>query len=699
MPYYPPAGGGGGVAISAGTNSTATGTVLFNNSNGVTFGMDTNGTVTASVQTNYLTTAMASNQGSNFVAATAAFNGTNASGTIAGNAVSVSVAAQSVQPVVASAANGSFNFSTLKFVDTNGVSFATSTDGVRATVATNYQSTGAYLTTAMASNRGSDFVQATAAFAGTNASGTIASNGVSISVAAPGGGGSINFSAGATSGNLASVTFANSNGVSFGLNAGTITATVATNYQSAGAYLTTARASTDAIGLNSALTANGVSVTANSSGLSLNFPAFLTTAMASNRGSDFVQATAAFAGTNASGTVASNGISISVAAPGAGGGFAAQGSGAYTQNTGTIQFANSNGITFGLSTNQMTASHNGITTARASNDGVGLNTALTAGPLAWTVNSSGLSLNAASVAGTTTGFTGANISMSMTHNTAGLAVSASVAAPGGGAGVTASYLNIGAPSLQGTVTISAYVQSTSHMMPFVVPYALSVGSVRMIVAGSVAASSTQGLVNGSTLSAGATTSHNFVFYTRGAGASSQSLQYVTSTQIVDRNSVNVQNAAGANSTQLSYSNRWSIGNTSFTKDYSSSAASYNFHTSNLTDLTGTKQIDYPCGISLSQGQWFLGYGRSTNSATQNAAVSVATRMHVSYNSQIAMSQATLGAVGLLGGATNSSVMLATQGLGSYSTSGAAGTTASVELTRVSSGASNNIMYFQLVRIT
>jgi hypothetical protein len=74
--------------------------------------------------------------------------------------------------------------------------------------------------------------------------------------------------------------------------------------------------------------------------------------------------------TNLTGTTASasNGltISLSAAAPGAGGGFAAQGSGTYTQNTGTIQFANSNGITFGLSTNQMTASHNGLTTAAQS---------------------------------------------------------------------------------------------------------------------------------------------------------------------------------------------------------------------------------------------------------------------------------------------------------------------------------------------
>lgn len=159
-----------------------------------------------------------------------------------------------------------------------------------------------------------------------------------ITASAPAGGGgltNINVSAGTTSNNLSAFEFNNGNGVTFGLNGSTVTASVQTNY--------------------------------------------LTTAMASNRGTDFVQATAAFAGTNASGTIASNGISVSVG--------------------------------------------NYITTARASNDAVGLNTALTAGPLAWTVNSNGISLNAGSAAGTTTGFAGNSISGSMTHNTAGLNIS------------------------------------------------------------------------------------------------------------------------------------------------------------------------------------------------------------------------------------------------------------------------------------
>jgi hypothetical protein len=100
------------------------------------------------------------------------------------------------------------------------------------------------------------------------------------------------------------LSFANANGVTFGFNASTITASHN--------GLTTARASNDAIGLNSALTANGVSVTANSSGLSLNFPAFLTTAAQSNHS----HGNPTLALTNLSGTTASasNGLTLSLSA-------------------------------------------------------------------------------------------------------------------------------------------------------------------------------------------------------------------------------------------------------------------------------------------------------------------------------------------------------------------------------------------------
>lgn len=127
---------------------------------------------------------------------------------------------------------------------------------------------------------------------------------------------------------------------------------------------------------------------------------------------------------------------LSGATGGAGG--VAVSAGANSVSNGTVVFSNSNGVTFGLNGSTVTASHNGLTTARASTDAIGLNTAGT--NVTWTVNSSGLSLNAAGYAGTGTTFNGANISGSLTQNSNGIQMSLSVAAPGAAAENNAVHL-------------------------------------------------------------------------------------------------------------------------------------------------------------------------------------------------------------------------------------------------------------------
>lgn len=300
-------------------------------------------------------------------------------------------------------------------------------------------------------------------FGGTNISGSMTLNSaglaLSLSGGAGGGGGSINVSAGTTSNNLTNFVMSNSNNVSFGLNGSTITATA------------NARASNDGIGLNTAQT--NVTWTVNSSGLSLNAAGYAGTGTT-------------FGGTNISGSITqnSNGIALSLsglaaltsqsnqAASAANGSFAFQ----------TISFSNLNGISFGTSAGSaITASHNALTsqsnqalsaangsftfqTAQFSNANgvsfvtsagsaiaasvntayVGLNTAQT--NVTWTVNSSGISLNASGYAGTGTTFNGANISGSITQNSVGLNLSLSVAAPG------AANINVSAGTTSNDVT-------------------------------------------------------------------------------------------------------------------------------------------------------------------------------------------------------------------------------------------------------
>jgi hypothetical protein len=203
----------------------------------------------------------------------------------------------------------------------------------------------------------------------------------------------VNVSAGSTSNNLSAFTFSNLNGVSFGLDAGTITATVRTDYQSAGAYLTTAALSQDSskyAGTNGAIT--GGSITVNTSGVSINLPAYLTTAMQSD------------AATLSNIKVSAGGSSAHLSA---------------------LTFSNSNGVSFGLSNGTVTATvatnyqSQGayLTTARGSTDAVGLNTAQS--NVTWTVNSSGLSLDARGYAGTGTSATNASVTL----DSNGLAIS------------------------------------------------------------------------------------------------------------------------------------------------------------------------------------------------------------------------------------------------------------------------------------
>ena len=332
-----------GVAVSAGNNTQGTGTVIFSNSNGVSFGLDTNGALTASYTTP----------------------------STAGLLSAVNI----------SAGTTSNNLSAITFSNSNGVSFGLNSNSViTASVGTNYQSPGAYLTTAMLSNAATiSNINVSASNTSANLSNLVFSNsnGVSFGLsgntltasALGGGGGGAAISAGTNSRNSGTVAFANSNGISFGLDTnGSLTATVATNYQTPGAYLTTADLSQNSskyAGINASMT--GGSLTVNTSGVSINLPAYLTTAMLSN---------------------AATLSNVNVSA------------GTTSTNASAFTFANSNGVTFGLGTGASAGSITAsvvttyLTTAALSQNTsnyAGINSAITGGSL--TVNTSGVSIN------------------------------------------------------------------------------------------------------------------------------------------------------------------------------------------------------------------------------------------------------------------------------------------------------------------
>lgn len=361
---------------------------------------------------------------SQFVQSNAVFNGTNATGTIASNGISVSVNPQTAfvlsnsngitfgtngSTVTAShngltsqsnqawsGSNASSTFQTLSFNNANGVSWSNNGGAVEIT-------------------HGLQFTSNTSA---------ITSN--ALHTSSP----RINISAGTTSNNLSALTFSNGNGVSFGLNGSTITASVA----AAGGAQT---------GISGIVASDA---TYTSGTVIHSAQANITIGSSVNGASQYVrysvaptpsQATQVYdvGSAGSTGTVTRYALEDHVHA-----GVVRIHAGSNTGNTagntlgrhGDWVVAGSNNITISGSTGGAgvhTVWVSGpnltqyLTTARASNDAVGLNTALTAGPLAWTVNSSGISLNAGSAAGTTSGFGGNLISGSMTHNTAGLNLS------------------------------------------------------------------------------------------------------------------------------------------------------------------------------------------------------------------------------------------------------------------------------------
>lgn len=193
-------GGGGadGVNILAAGTQTAntTGTVMFSNSNGVTFGMQNSSIITASYTVPTVT---------------------NSSWTVSDSVTSMTIGQ-------------------LAFTGSNGLTLTLSTTtGGKATVIGSYtvptqtnQTLGGYAvgnTTGQSSS--STFDARTLSF---NGAGNVSVGYSAGSVVISGGTAAaspVNFSAGTTSNNLGTVVFSNSNGVSFGLNGSTITASAA----------------------------------------------------------------------------------------------------------------------------------------------------------------------------------------------------------------------------------------------------------------------------------------------------------------------------------------------------------------------------------------------------------------------------------------------------------------------------------------
>ena len=540
--YVTNAVGGGGVAIAGGTQTATSGTVNFANSNGITFGMSGSNQITAShngiTSQSVQTQASGNIAGSGFSSTTTA--GTAIVGTNNSNGLSLGVPAYLTTQSVQTQASG--NIARTGFTSTT-----TAGTAVVGTLNTGGLSLGvpAYLTTQSVQTQASGNI-AGSGFTGANATGTLNSNGLSLSVAAPG---AANYSIGVSNlGNTAGSTgitgtrivFVGTNNISLSQSTDANGATISINQTGGGggptAYVASLNGSTGSISLN---VGSSLSSSTNGSSITFGLASNITTALQSANANYLTsQSNQAFSASGGSSTFQtlnfanSNGVTFS----NSGGSVVASytvptvptayvssvngSSGAISLNVGSSLSASTNGssITFGLASNITTAlqsTGNYLTTARASNDAVGLNTAAT--NVTWTVNSSGISLNAAGYAGTNTSANNA----SLTLNSNGLTIS--VAAPGGGAG---NFNLSGATS--GNTTASG---STINLSGINITLSGTNGSQIAISAPAT-----------SSLSAG----NNFSISTNGStiGLSAQAVAAAAGTQTATSGTVNFANSNG-----------------------------------------------------------------------------------------------------------------------------------------------------------
>ncbi len=682
--------------LSAGTLSSNRSDVTFADSNGVSFGLNTNGVITATVQTNYLTTAMASNRGSDFVQATAAFFGTNASGTIASNAISVSVAAGGggAGSVNISAGTTSIVSTAFTFSNSNGVSFGINTNAViTATVFTNYAGTGfttattagtavvgtlstnglsmgvpAYLTTAALSQDSSKYAGTgftTATTAGTNVVGTLSTNGISMGIPAylttamqsnAATISNINISAGTTSTNASAFTFSNSNNVSFGINGQTVTGSIATTYAGTG-FTTATTAGTAIVG------------TLNTSGLSMGVPAYLTTAALSGDTSKYAGTgftTTSTAGSNIVGTLATNGLSmgvpnylttalsnINISA------------GTTSTNASNFTFAAANGVSFGLgsgaSTGSITAS---IATTYA---GTGFTTATTSGTnIVGTLNTSGLSM------GVPAYLTTAEQSRQFLSYFANF-----------------SEVPTGIPDL--------LVQSnTFYVLPITIPEKISISYLRLLAAcalvSTTIATSAVNNATGASTAFSVTVANNAVLYTVGTGASSRSLQYVTSGNAGFTWAVSVSQASTSNASQQSITQKITypaegFNTASTTNQYSVSATNGPISTTQFGAIGANNVfLDVPLACSLSAGNYWLALNKVSGTVGgKNIDINNSSYGSTGSNIQFIVMNA----------ASNSSNVYPGYGLGSWTTN-VASTTSSIGFGSLSFSSSYFFPFVQFI---
>lgn len=282
--------------------------------------------------------------------------------------------------------------------------------------------------------------------------------------------------------------------------------------------------------------------------------------------------------------------------------------------------------------------------------------------------------------------------------TFGLDGSTVTASAEGGAGLTRSFwANIGyLPPGSSTRNASG---SSILVMPFFLPYAVSMSHIRIPVSISAIAATAGTPVAAATFSARRGQTDCFVIYSQGVGASSRSIQSVCSGSAGWTLATNV--GAGANSSQYTVSMsivhpHSGFNSSTFTTSYAISSASIVVNTTlGQTRFTGARLVDIPIQTLLNPGNYWIAFGRSTSTASQSANISFATNASLGF-STIGVSQNALS-WGIPGFATSASDNQPMLGQGIWTTNSFVSSTASMALSQISNVASNPALFFEMIR--
>lgn len=488
---------------------------------------------------------------------------------------------------------------------------------------------------------------------------------------------------GTAANSLSLLSFADSNGVSFGLSAGTITASVSpsggaqtgiSGIQVSNATFTSGTVTfqnANGISFGSSST-NGVSIshtlqflsnTSNITSNALNTSAYTLGLYVVGNTSD--------AGSGSSITVDPRSISFSALAPAilalSSGELALAvlnqlaasiGTGA-TRTIDGLTMLNSNNVSFGflpgLSTKRITASYEFDLSAGTTSSGANGLTFSDANGIAW-------------------GYDGSNISANP--------------------GYLSYYENLPWIVATGTQT---HGNSTVGVFPFILPLAGSFSYIRIPNSFSSNSTSQTATTNSSFGNSASVVSTWFaVAYSLGTGASSRSLQFVASGSA----GFSQQLSLTLSGTRWSYTNKMTYpqeGATNLTFSYTKAQSSgvigiFTESPSPVSNFNSLNHLDIPFANSLSAGAYWMVFGRSSTTSTQSTLMSFLTGAHMDH-SHICATQGNQ-AWGLLGNPSSSSNQLQ-KGIGSYTTN--AMTTASIDLSQISSSASHMHPYFQMHR--